>query len=286
MSVPCTGPLVILNFPNSYKRWVPMLLQSHIISEQQSASGLTSRLNVADLGKSYAGRGTVLNDVSFNVNQGEAVALIGGNGSGKSTLLRCCLRLIEPDEGKIIFLDKDINRLKKNQLRVLRSKIGLVFQKHNLVPRLSVLTNVIHGAIGREGGFKTWRQGFAPERLRKEAINCLEKVGLQDLSASRADQLSGGESQRVAIARALMQQPDFMIADEPAASLDPKVGQEVMELFFELNQAENITLLFVSHDLDHALRYSNHLLGLQKGKMIINGHTSDFSKGDLSDIYH
>lgn len=263
-----------------------MLLQSQIISEQPSAAEVCSRLNVTELCKSYAGRGTVLNDITFNVNQGEAVALIGGNGSGKSTLLRCCLRFIEPDTGKIVFLDKTINKLKKKQLRVLRSRIGLVFQKHNLVPRLSVLTNVIHGAISREGGWKTWRQGFAPERLREEAMSCLEKVGLQDLSASRADQLSGGESQRVAIARALMQQPDFMIADEPAASLDPKVGQEVMELFLELNQHENITLLFVSHDLDHALRYSNHLLGLQKGNMIINGQTRDFSKGDLSDIYH
>lgn len=263
-----------------------MLFQSQSLSGHCGETGGNTRLNVADLSKSYSGRGPVLQDISFNVNQGDAVALIGGNGSGKSTLLRCCLRLIKPDQGKIFFLNQDIVRLKKNKLRQLRSRIGLVFQRHNLVPRLTVLTNVIHGAIGRAGGIRTWRQGFAPGHLREEAMDCLEKVGLPHLAASRADQLSGGESQRVAIARALMQRPDFMVADEPAASLDPKVGREVMELFFELNRKENITLLFVSHDLDHALRYSDHLLGLRKGRMVINGFTSDFGRDDLNGIYH
>jgi phosphonate transport system ATP-binding protein len=263
-----------------------MLVQSQVLSEPLNEEHNNSRLTVASLRKSYAGRGAVLQDVSFNVDQGETVALIGGNGSGKSTLLRCCLRFIKPDQGKIVFLDKNINRLKKAQLRNLRSRIGLVFQRHNLVPRLSVLTNVIHGAIGRVGGIKTWRQGFAPQHLREEAMVCLEKVGLPHLAASRADQISGGESQRVAIARALMQRPDFMIADEPAASLDPKVGIEVMDLFHELNQKENITLLFVSHDLNHALQYSDRLLGLRKGRMMINGCTNDFVKEDLNEIYH
>jgi phosphonate transport system ATP-binding protein len=262
-----------------------MLAQSKVLDEPVSVKN-ESRLTVASLQKSYTGRGAVLKDVSFTVNQGETVALIGGNGSGKSTLLRCCLRFIEPDQGKIVFLKKEISQLKKKQLRTLRSKIGLVFQRHNLVPRLTVLSNVIHGAIGRAGGIKTFRQGFAPKSLREEAMECLDKVGLPHLAESRADQISGGESQRVAIARVLMQRPDFMIADEPAASLDPKVGLEVMDLFQELNQKDNITLLFVSHDLDHALTYSNRLLGLQKGKMIVNGRTCDFSKGDLNELYH
>lgn len=245
-----------------------------------------ARLCVASLHKSYAGRGTVLENVSFHATQGESVALIGGNGSGKSTLLRCCLRLIEPDSGDIRLLGERITALNGIRLRRLRSQVGLVFQRHNLVPQLSVLTNVIHGAMGRTSGMKTWLQGIAPRHLRDEAMTCLGKVGLAHLGTSKASQLSGGESQRVAIARALMQRPHLMMADEPVASLDPKVGREVMELFIELINRENITLVYVSHDLDHALHYSERLLGLRNGKLAIDGKTSQFTKRDLNAIYH
>lgn len=245
------------------------------------------RLDVTSLTKSFTGRGQILKDVSFQVADGEAIVLIGGNGSGKSTLLRCCLRLIEPDSGDITFLSENIVTLNVKRLRRLRSQVGLVFQRHNLVPRLSVLTNVLHGAMGREGGLLTLLQGLAPQRLREEAMDCLEKVGLPHLAERRADQLSGGESQRVAIARALMQRPTFMIADEPVASLDPKVGREIMELFMDLNERESITFLYVSHDLDHALLYSKRLLGLRDGEIIMNGNTSGFNKSELLDeIYH
>ena len=244
------------------------------------------RLKVTSLSKTFAGRGKILSDVSFQIADGEAVVLIGGNGSGKSTLLRCCLRLIKPDAGKISFLSEDIVALDKKRLRQLRSQIGLVFQKHNLVPRLSALTNVLHGAMGRERGMFTLLQGTAPKRLREEAMECLNKVGLAHLAKSRADMLSGGESQRVAIARALMQRPQFMIADEPVASLDPKVGREVMELFMNLNKTESKTFLYVSHDLDHALDYSHKLIGLHKGKLILSGDTATFNKRDLNEVYH
>lgn len=243
------------------------------------------QLQVDSLYKTYEGRGMVLNNVTFAIPEGEAVALIGGNGSGKSTLLRSCLRLVEADSGEIHFLGENVGGLNKKLLRKLRARIGLVFQKHNLVPRLSVLTNVIHGAIARRGAWRTMRHNVAPQNLREEAMFCLEKVGLPHLACSRADQLSGGESQRVAIARALMQRPDFMIADEPVASLDPKVGREVMELFLELNRNEKITLLYVSHDLDHALEFSRRLLGLRKGELVLNGDSCTYTKGDLNAIY-
>lgn len=255
-------------------------------TEKQLDTVNNTRLDVVSLSKSFSGRGKILKDISFQVSKGDSVALIGGNGSGKSTLLRCCLRLIEPDQGIISFLQEDITTLSEAKLRKLRSKVGLVFQRHNLVPRLSVLTNVIHGAIGRTLSIRVWRQATAPKILREEAIHCLEKVGLAHLAGSRADRLSGGESQRVAIARALMQKPDFMMADEPVASLDPKVGKEIMELFIELIHKENLTLVYVSHDLDHALHYSNQLLGLKKGRLALSGETSDFSKRDLHEIYH
>jgi phosphonate transport system ATP-binding protein len=266
---------------------MPLLVQAQKEEALSSvADSDAGRLSVASLYKSYAGRGTVLEDVSFHATQGESVALIGGNGSGKSTLLRCCLRLIEPDRGDIRLFGERITALNGTRLRCLRSQVGLVFQRHNLVPQLSVLTNVIHGAMGRTCGMKTWIQGIAPRHLRDEAMTCLEKVGLAHLTASKASRLSGGESQRVAIARALMQRPHLMMADEPVASLDPKVGREVMELFIELINKENITLVYVSHDLDHALHYSEKLLGLRHGKLAIDGNTGDFTKRDLNAIYH
>lgn len=245
----------------------------------------TTRLHLNTVHKSFPGRKDILKDISFSVKQGDAVALIGGNGSGKSTLLRCCLRLVEPDSGSISLLGQDVCSLDYQGLRKLRIKVGLVFQRHNLVPRLSVLTNVVHGAIGRTRDIRTWRQFFAPASLRDEAMCCLEKVGLPHLARSRADSLSGGESQRVAIARALMQKPDFVMADEPVASLDPKVGREVMEMFVELTSNQNISLLYVSHDLDHALSYSNRLVGLQNGKLMLDGETENFTKADLNEIY-
>jgi phosphonate transport system ATP-binding protein len=245
-----------------------------------------SQLRVSCLFKSFRGRGAVLEDISFRALRKEAVALIGGNGSGKSTLLRCCLRLIEPDRGDILLLNEHISSLGGSRLRRLRSRVGLVFQQHNLVPQLSVLTNVVHGALGRSWGLLSCFQGLAPKRLREEAMTCLEKVGLPHLAASRASELSGGESQRVAIARALMQRPHLMMADEPVASLDPKVGREVMELFIRLIEQENLTLIYVSHDLDHALHYSDKLLGLRQGKLVLDGYTSDYTKGDLHEIYN
>ena len=263
-----------------------MLVQSDSLSFAEHVKDGSACLRVNSLLKTYQGRGNVIEDVSFGIMPGEAVALIGGNGSGKSTLLKCCLRLIEPDRGEIEFLNQKILDLNRAQLRVLRSRVGLVFQHHNLIPRLSVFSNVILGAIGRKGGLRTWRHCFSTREIREEAMACLEKVGLPHLAASRADMLSGGESQRVAIARALMQRPDFLIADEPVASLDPRVGREVMELFMELNEQERITFFYVSHDLDHAIQYSNRILALQHGRLIIDDRSSLFTKGELREIYH
>ena len=262
-----------------------MLVHPHTPRPHSDRAAEDHELQVQSLCKAFPGRGSILDNISFQVERGNAIALIGGNGSGKSTLLRCCLRLIEADSGSVIFLQHDIGSLGSGDLRRLRSRVGLVFQRHNLVPRLSVLTNVIHGATGRTSGIRTWRQYFAPQHLREEAMHCLEKVGLPHLAASRADQLSGGESQRVAIARALMQKPDFMMADEPVASLDPKVGREVMELFVELVSRENITLVYVSHDLAHALHYSDQLLALRRGTLVLDGMTKHYTQQELHEIY-
>jgi phosphonate transport system ATP-binding protein len=226
----------------------------------------------------------VLRGVSLTVPRGEICALIGANGAGKSTLLRCLLRLIEPDRGAIEILGRAPRALPRRELRRLRARVGFVFQRHNLVPRVSALTNVVHGAIGRAGP-RAWHQASAPAALRAEAMRCLEEVGLAPLALRRADALSGGQSQRVAIARALMQRPDLMLADEPVASLDPAAGREVMALLAELARQRGITVLFTTHHMEHATAFADRIVGLRDGAVAFDQPAAAARPADLERFF-
>ncbi|MGB0240418.1 MAG: phosphonate ABC transporter ATP-binding protein [Verrucomicrobiales bacterium] len=242
-------------------------------------------LAVGSLSKTFEGDRQILDRIDLSVNRGESVALIGGNGCGKSTLLRCCLRLIEPDSGSVQLLGRDVTEMGRNEMCPIKSRIGLIFQKHNLVPRLSAMTNVIHGVLGRAPSPRNWLQCMASEAHREMALDCLERVKLKDFAKRRADTLSGGESQRVAIARALMQEPQLILADEPVASLDPKIGAEVIQLFVDLVRNQGITLLWVSHHLEHALKYSDRVVGMRSGRIELNAPPSELSEAELRKFY-
>ena len=242
-------------------------------------------LAVMGLRKNYDGRTPVLDGIGFDIFARQAVALIGANGSGKSTILRCCVRLIEPDAGSIWWFGEDIVGTSARHLRRLRTRIGFIFQRHNLVPRLSTLSNVLHGALARTSGPRAWLQGMASRHERLCALSCLERVGLAHLAGRRADQLSGGESQRVAIARVLMHRPRLVLADEPVASLDPKAGEEVMTLFLDLMRHEGVTLLFTTHHLEHALYYADRILGVRNGQIVLNAPTATLDRGQLRGLY-
>lgn len=244
-----------------------------------------AELDVAGLCKSFDGRRPILNNVSLRVPHGQAVALVGANGAGKSTLLRCCLRLIEPDGGRVGILGREVRLLSRSALRRLRAEVGFVFQRHNLVAQLSVLSNVLHGAQARHAGPRVWYQSLAPRALREEAMHCLEQVGLADFAARRADRLSGGQSQRVAIARTLMQRPRLMFADEPVASLDPNAGEEVMELFADLIRRQGLTLVFTSHHIDHALRFGDRVVALRNGVIALDATSGVLDAQTLRQIY-
>lgn len=249
------------------------------------AAGVPVDLSVEGLCKSYPGRGLILDRITLSVARGQSVALIGANGAGKSTLLRSCLRLIEPDLGKVTLLGEELTGLTGRKLRDLRAQIGFVFQRHNLVGRLSALSNVVHGAQARQSGPWVWHQAFASKAIRAEAMACLDRVGLADLALQRVDQLSGGQSQRVAIARALMQRPRLVLADEPVASLDPRAGEEVMELFTRLMRDEGITLVFTSHHLDHALGYAERLIGIKAGRIVLDDVSASQDIAQLRELY-
>lgn len=195
----------------------------------------------------------IFSDVSFRLARGEATALVGANGTGKSTLLRCLMGLIPTSGGSVHLLGQQTNEVAGRELRKIRAQVGLVSQKHNLVPRLSVLSNVVHGLLGKHPGVRHWSQALAPQSSRDAAMQALDRVGLADFANRRADRLSGGQSQRVAIARAIVGAPSVLFADEPCASLDPSAGEDVMELFFRLVRDEDVTVVFTSHNIERVL---------------------------------
>jgi len=234
--------------------------------------------------KTFAGT-PIFSDVSFRLVRAEAVALVGANGTGKSTLLRCLMGLLPVSDGRVVLLGQDTGTTTHAALRGLRARIGLVSQKHNLVPRLSVLSNVVHGLLGQRPGLRHWSHRFAPEASRLDAMQALEKVGLADLALRRADRLSGGQSQRVAIARAIVGAPEILIADEPCASLDPAAGEDVMDLFFQLARENGVTVVFTSHHIDHALRYGDRVLGLAEGRLRLDATAASLKPADLRGLY-
>ena len=177
-------------------------------------------LRVEHLTKVYPNGTQALKDVSFQVEDGEFLAVIGLSGSGKSTLLRCVNRLIEPTSGKVIWNDVDITAIPSSQMRNVRRQIGMIFQQFNLVKRSSVMTNVLSGRLGYISPYQSLFDYFSPDDHRR-AVDNLAQLGLADKAHVRADSLSGGQQQRVGIARALMQEPKLVLADEPVASLDP-----------------------------------------------------------------
>jgi phosphonate transport system ATP-binding protein len=238
-----------------------------------------------EIGFGYGDAVPVFAGVNFAVARGETVALIGRNGAGKSTLLRCCLGFIQPTAGRIELFGHAPSELTAGRMRQLRSEIGFVAQKHNLVPRLSALSNVVHGCLGTQPGPRQWIQAFAPTSVRRRAMHALDRVGLADIALRRADRLSGGQSQRVAIARALMAEPRMIVADEPAASLDPVAGEEVMRTFATVARDSGATFLFTTHNLKHALAYADRVIGLKNGALALDAPTTRLSVDELHAIF-
>lgn len=249
-----------------------------------SADGYACALQVRGLTKDFGAK-RVLHGVDLDIEMKAAVSLIGANGSGKSTLLRCLIRLIEPTSGNIHLYGQDVRALRGRALGQLRSRVGFVFQRHNLVPRLSALSNVVHGAQARSRGPQTWLQTLAAQHVRDEAYSCLDAVGLGPQALQRVDSLSGGQSQRVAIARMLMQRPEIVLADEPDASLDPRTGREVMELLNALTCSRGIPIVIVSHRMEHARLYSDRIIGLAGGRIILDTPARDSDPAALASFF-
>lgn len=222
--------------------------------------------------------GTVaLRDVSFKVEAGEFLIIIGLSGSGKSTLLRCINRLVEPTEGRIVWNGTDITAADHDQLRIIRRDIGMIFQHFNLVRRSSVLVNVLSGRLGYTPPGWSLINRFS-RADRKMAMDALTRVGIPEKAANRADELSGGQQQRVGIARALMQEPNMILADEPVASLDPVLAHSILGSLESLNKEDNMTIVCSLHYLDLVQRYATKVIGLRDGRIVFEGSKQDIQQ--------
>lgn len=234
-------------------------------------------LEVKNLTKVYDDGTVALRDLSFDVQDGEFLIIIGLSGAGKSTLLRCINRLIEPTEGQIIWDGVDVTAASPDQLREIRRQIGMIFQHFNLVKRSSVLTNVLAGRLGYVNPWGSLVNRF-PSEDRQRAMSALQRLGIADQAYKRADELSGGQQQRVGVARALMQEPRMILADEPVASLDPVLAHSILGHLERLNQEDGMTILCTLHYLDLIQRYASRVIGLRDGELVYRGSREDIRR--------
>ncbi|MCL9776087.1 phosphonate ABC transporter ATP-binding protein [Vibrio methylphosphonaticus] len=242
------------------------------------------RLDVVDLKKTYSDGTRALNGLSFSVEPGEGVIILGHNGCGKSTLMKC-LTGIEPiTSGKIVLDGTNLANAPSRELRALRQRIGCVFQKFNMVGNLSVLQNVLFGMMGRKS-YWACNTLTATKADRFHAMDALDRVGLAHLAGRRTDTLSGGQQQRVAIARMLMQDAEVVFADEPVASLDPKAGQEVMELLWSVIKERNMSVTCVLHQIEFARQFGERFVGLNSGELLFDAPSASISDADIEDLY-
>ena len=240
-------------------------------------------VRVERLTKRYGETVTALADVSFTVEPGEFVAVLGPSGAGKTTLFRCLTGLTTPDAGSVIVRGRDISRIGRRELRATRQDVALIFQQFNLVRRLTALHNVLAGRLARLPAWRVVMRRFArPDRQR--ALACLDAVGLLDRAYARADQLSGGQQQRVAIARALAQEATVILADEPVASLDPESAATVLETLRAVART-GVAVVASLHQVQFAATYADRIIALRAGRVVENAPTAQLDARALEQIY-
>uniref|UniRef100_UPI0026143510 phosphonate ABC transporter ATP-binding protein n=1 Tax=Desulfosporosinus sp. TaxID=157907 RepID=UPI0026143510 len=234
--------------------------------------------------KNYNNECCALDNVSFSVDKGEFVSIIGPSGAGKSTLLRCINRMVEASSGEISVDGVISSNLSKKKLRKLRTKIGMIFQHYNLVDRLTVIENVLHGRLGYKSTLAGVLGRYSQEE-KSQAYRIIEILGLNEQIYKRCDQLSGGQKQRVGIARALVQNPKIILCDEPIASLDPNASKIIMDHLRNISKEMGITIIVNLHQVEVALKYSDRIIGVNRGKVVFDGAPCDLTTRQIRDIY-
>lgn len=231
------------------------------------------------------GDNAVLRGVDLDAKPGEFLVVLGPSGAGKSTLLRCMNRLVLADGGEMTIAGLDARHARRaREVRELRRRVAMVFQHHHVVPRLSVVKNVL---TGRLGAVSTWSSVLQLFRADDVALaqDCLARVGLAHKAQARTDSLSGGQMQRVGIARALAQRPQVILADEPVASLDPHTARQALGYLREACRALGITVVCNLHQVEYAREFGDRIVGLSQGRVLFDRLPGDLSEDELTTLY-
>ncbi len=238
---------------------------------------------VKNLSKEF-GNVTAVHNISFNIDSPQMIGVIGRSGAGKSTLLRILNRLTDATSGEVLLDGKNVLKLKGRKKLEWHRRCAMIFQQFNLVPRLDVLTNVILGRLNEQSVLRSSLKFFTEEE-RTAALILLDRFGVSETSLQRAETLSGGQQQRVAICRAMMQSPEFILADEPIASLDPLNARLVMDALHDINKKEKITIICNLHTLDTARNYCDRVIGMRAGEMVFDNAPSELTDQMVREIY-
>lgn len=240
-------------------------------------------LEINKLTKSFA-RKKAVDNATISIDSACMIGIIGRSGAGKSTLLRMLNRLSDATSGSIAFEGRDITNLTGSAKRKWQSQCAMIFQQFNLVPRMDVVSNVLHGTLNQRSTLATMFNLFPTKDIHR-AIDILDRLGIAEHGPKRAEALSGGQQQRVAIARALMQDPRIILADEPIASLDPMNAQVVMDSLRRIHEEDGRTVIANLHTLDTARRYCDRVIGMRDGRVVFDGTPAQLTTGVARDIY-
>jgi phosphonate transport system ATP-binding protein len=238
---------------------------------------------IKQLAHTYRGGAPVLHGLDLTIAEGEFVGLIGLSGAGKSTLLRCINGLITPTGGSCIVLGEAVEKMPESERRLLRRRIGMIFQEFNLVDRLTVLKNVLIGRLGYLPTLSSCLHRFPASDVAL-ARECLAQVGLTEFEGRRVRDLSGGQKQRVAVARTIAQGAKIILADEATANLDVLTKDEIMDLLKDLVRDTGATVLFSMHDIALARRYCTRIIGLKNGAITFDAAPDQLDDAAVADV--
>ena len=234
--------------------------------------------------KQFPGGTTALNGVSCSVSQGTFVSVIGSSGAGKTTLFRILNGMDALTSGALLFDEKDHSVMTRREQKQIRRAIGTIYQDFCLVENSTCLDNVLTACLPDMALLPAVFGLYGRER-REEALKLLKRVGLSEKADEPVKALSGGQKQRVAIARALMRHPKILLADEPAASLDPVTGRQILSILKEIQKAEGVTVLMNSHNLEFSLEFSDRIIGLKDGAVVFDGTPEQLDATMIHCIY-
>ena len=241
-------------------------------------------LTLQDSGKQFPGGTVALKHVNLSVSQGEFVSVIGPSGAGKTTLFRIFNGMDALTSGALLFDGKRQDAMTKREQKQIRLFIGTIYQDFCLVENSTCLANVLTACLPDMGFFPAVF-GIYGKKRRAEALKFLDRVGLLEKSEEPVKNLSGGQKQRAAIARALMRHPKILLADEPAASLDPVTGRQILTLLKEIQEKDGVTILMNSHNLEFSQEFSDRIIGLKDGNVVFDGTPSEMNEEILRNIY-